>query len=329
MTERAYPPAWDQYVLKPADVADSPDDDGPLAGRGVVELSELLARDDPPYDWVVPNLIERTDRVILTGGEGGGKSTFLRQTGVKLAAGIHPFTDEPIDPVRVFMLDLENSERQSRRKFNALYLVAGDRYKPFPGLHIRCVPEGINLMGDGVGAQVLDLVREVKPDVLITGPLYKLADGDPTEERPAKAVATWLDRIRVDVGCALLIEAHTPHAANGGKRPERPYGASLWLRWPEFGLYLSPEGHLRHWRGARDEREWPVALRRGGDWPWTVANRERDILWARIADLCRQAGDQLSRRDLAQLTGASVSTVGRAIEEHAAEWQALGEELSK
>ncbi len=92
----------------------------------------------------------------------------------------------------------------------------------------------------------------------------------------------------------VMIEAHSPHASNGGKRPIRPYGASLWLRWPEFGIYLSPEGQLQHWRGQRDERDWPAALKRGGLLPWTVVTRERDLLWARIAQSCADAGDQLS-----------------------------------
>jgi hypothetical protein len=107
----------------------------------------------------------------------------------------------------------------------------------------------------------------------------------------------------------VILEGHSPYAAGGGRRPERPYGASLWSRWPEFGLYLSPEGHLRHWRGARDERDWPAALERGGTWPWTPVTRPRDVLWARIAEVCAEqfSGDRPSSRDLASLLGESQS----------------------
>ena len=55
-------------------------------------LREFLDRDDPPFDWVVPGLLERGDRLILTGAEGLGKSVLMRQLAVCAAAGVHPFT---------------------------------------------------------------------------------------------------------------------------------------------------------------------------------------------------------------------------------------------
>lgn len=166
-------------------------------------------------------------------------------------------------------------------------------------------------------------VDAVRPDVLITGPVYKMAGGDPNEEKTAKAVSMILDKIRVAYGCAILLETHSPHASNGGKRPERPYGASLWLRWPEFGLYLDKEtGALRHWRGARDERDWPAILQRGGTWPWSPVTRDRDILWARVLELLIE-DPHLSQRDLARLTGASLGSVTRAIAEHRGEYDEL------
>lgn len=291
--------------------------------RTAVELDALLAEDEPEHDWLIPGLIERGDRMLLTGPEGQGKSTFLRQFGTQAASGIHPFDGDNFPPLKVLFVELENGRRHTRRAFRALRLAAGKRYKPEPGMHIECRPEGIDLLNPDQGQWLLDLTAFHKADLLITGPLYKLAGGDPTEERTARTVALWLDRIRSETGCALILEAHTPHAANGKRRPERPYGASLWLRWPEFGLYLSPEGHLRHWRGQRDERDWPAALKRGGEWPWTPVTRPRDLLWARIVDLCHQASGQISERDLAQILGVGPTTVHRAIDEHRAEWDAL------
>lgn len=286
-----------------------------------LELDEFLALDMPEYDWLVPGLLERTDRVILTGPEGGGKSTLLRQLAVQLASGIHPFGGDPYPALRVLLLDLENSTRQVHRKLRPIRLAAGNAYTGGLMLHVR--PQGLDLLDAEDTAWLRALVDATRPQIILTGPVYKLAGGDPTEERTARAVAVELDRLRVLYGCALVLEAHTPYGSNGGKRPERPYGASLWSRWPEFGLYLDPDsGALRHWRGARDERDWPALLQRGGDWPWTVVERTRDVLWARIVEHCMEHG-RPSARQLAEALGAAGTTVRRVLDEHSTEWETM------
>ncbi|MFF2215032.1 AAA family ATPase [Streptomyces antibioticus] len=285
-----------------------------------MELSEFLDHVPPEPDWLVPGLLERQDRMILTGPEGGGKSTLLRQMAIQLASGIHPFGGPELRPLRVLLYDLENTSRQIHRKISPLHTATEGRYKG--GMFIAVRSEGLDLSeGDG---QILEAeVAAAKPDLLITGPAYKMVAGDPTEEGPARLVASWLDKIRTKYGCAVFLEAHSPHASNGGKRPIRPYGASLWLRWPEFGLHIGENGQLQHWRGQRDERDWPAVLMRGGKWPWTPVTRERDLLWARIVDYCTQLMERPSVRELAKLTSTSVGSVQRAIDEHRNEWDAL------
>ncbi len=296
------------------------------AGPQALELDQFLQEPGDHYDWLVPGLLERGDRVILTGAEGKGKSTLLRQVAVQLAAGIHPFTLEAIERVRVLYVDLENTDRQVRRKLRALRVQAGEQYQLAPGLHIRVRTEGLDLLDADDARWLTQVVGDIQPDLLITGPIYKLAGGDPTAEEPAKAATRWLDRLRVDIGCTLIIEGHTPYASNGGRRPERPYGASLWSRWPEFGLYLAPEGkirQLRHWRGARDERQWPGALTMGGEWPWMAVTNDNELYWVRIVEECEKEGDQLSERELSKRVGAPKTTIHRIILAHQPEWAAL------
>lgn len=293
-------------------------------GPASVELTDLLARPVPEYDWLVPGLLERQDRVLITGEEGGGKSTLLRQLAVQLASGIHPFGGALFDPLRVLLLDVENSPRQITREIRPLAVKASEQYVPGQ-LHVLVRTEGLDLTHYADAAWLLAEIEHVRPDIIIGGPVYKIAGGDPNSEETARAVAQRLDRIRADYGCALILETHSPHASNGAKRPIRPYGASLWLRWPEFGLFLDGlgDGDLRDWRGPRDERDWPFRLQRGGGWPWTVVTRDRDRLWSRITDACLRHGGQPSIRKLADHLGTSRSTVQRAIEEHRADWEAM------
>ncbi|WFR68786.1 hypothetical protein P9139_18015 [Curtobacterium flaccumfaciens] len=56
----------------------------------------------------------------MTGGEGAGKSYFSRQIAIAAAAGLHPFYNQQIEPIRVLAIDAENSEVQWAR--NARYV---------------------------------------------------------------------------------------------------------------------------------------------------------------------------------------------------------------
>lgn len=282
-----------------------------LAAAGYPDLDAFLHEPEPEYEWCVPGLLERGDRIIVTGQEGKGKSTLLRQIGVQVASGLNPFTLAPIAPQRVVYVDLENGRRHVRRELRKLRLSAGERLTP--GFFTPVVwPSGIDLLNDEDRATFIELTDLLTPDLLIVGPLYKLAAGDPKDEETARGVALLIDEIRTRHGCAFLLEAHQPYAVNG-HRALRPYGASLWSRWPEFGLHLGDTGLVEHWRGARDERDWPTLLTRGGDWPWTATEETRAVTFARVIEVTTDAGRKLSLRELEDATGGSRSTISRSI----------------
>ncbi len=236
------------------------------------DLDSFLA-EKSTTDWLVPNFLERTDRIILTGAEGRGKSTALRQAGLQMAAGIVPFTSSrPCEPVRVLLVDCENPRGKLQRQLAPLRAAAEgmDPHKFTVIAHDR----GLDLAGRADRRWLEERVLANRPEVLITGPLYKLHSGDPNEERPAAKLRDFFDDLRTRFGFALLLEAHQPYASGGAKRPLRPYGASLWSRWPDIGLCLLEQDDgwvFAEWRGQREERSaWPVGLSRNERqrWPW-------------------------------------------------------------
>ena len=249
----------------------------------VETLRDLLDSPDEPYDWIVPGLLERMDRLILTGIEGMGKSTLFRQMAVAIAAGVHPFTLRDIEPRRVLYLDLENSRRQARRKLRPMAIAAQQAGKnPYDNLFIECRPEGIDVTSPEHEMWFVQRAVALQPSILFTGPIYKMHEDDPNDERPARQIAAVLDRVRAAANCAIVIETHSGHGTEGlhGPRKVRPNGTSMWLRWPEFGYGLRPTDEFTKdnrlvefvpWRGDRDERDWPARLRTGGTWPWQVA----------------------------------------------------------
>jgi hypothetical protein len=238
--------------------------------RTPMTLAELLGHEeDDAYDWLIPNLLERGDRMVLTGKEGEGKSTLLRQIGLAAAAGLHPFSLEPIAPLRVLDVDCENSERQLRREFTRALQPFEGRSDMLDRFFIEVHTEGLILDQvrdpDGDRAWLEAIIVACQPQLVLLGPIYKVLIGVANDEEPNRELVKFLDRLRGRYGFAVLLEMHTPHDA------KRPYGWSGWKRWPEFGLHLDEGGKLERWRGDREARAWPEQLIRGapGGWLWT------------------------------------------------------------
>lgn len=252
------------------------------------ELDDFLAIEDPPDDFIIPKCLARGDRLMLTSGEGIGKSELQLQMAVMLASGIHPFYGYGIRAARVLVVDLENSDRQLRKRLPRLRSLAGDHYRGLLRLETRGA--GINLRDPRDVRWLDEKLEQTGAELLVIGPLYKMfrAKGNESkaDETAAEEAAYAIDRLRVRHNVAVSIEAHSPHGHQGDRENYRPIGASLWLRWPEFGIALKPvpgEGPLRvdvkHWRGARDrDRSWPSGLITGGigRWPWLAVDETRE-----------------------------------------------------
>lgn len=245
----------------------------------VANVREFMASVDTRYDWLVENFLERGDRMVVTAAEGAGKTVLLNQLAVMIAAGVHPWNYRPSPPRNVLMVDLENSARLVTRRLEHLVRQAGQGFDP-DRLRVCCSPEGINLTAP-VGRQwLVDRCRDSECELLVIGPVYRMYAGASTRgdvggEDQIRSVTAAIDELRDRFGIAVVLEAHAPHAHAGG-RDLRPFGSSVWLRWPEFGIGLAADQNdpdrfeVTHWRGPRDVRIWPQAVRRGaGRWMWT------------------------------------------------------------
>jgi hypothetical protein len=227
-------------------------------------LAQLLSLQDEPYDWLIDWLLERLDRFFLTGKEGGGKSTLLRQIGIAAAAGLHPFTFDPLPrTVRVLCIDCENSKRQLGREFDKQLLPLGV-YPPEDVLErffVEMRTEGLVLDDprdrEGDRFWLEGVVAQCKPELVTIGPIYKLIGGVANDEEPNRELALLFDRLRIKYNFTIAIEGHSPHGEI------RPYGWSGWSAgrslgsiWRRTGRYLDgagtgmPEPGRTDWRAA-------------------------------------------------------------------------------
>lgn len=278
------------------------------AGEKVIDEGRRAREVSPPadvldfvhgpheYDWLIPGLVERLDRIMLTAPEGTAKSVILAQIALAAAVGLDPFSHRPIPPMRALVIDCEVSPRQQRRRWNWLLDTAKALGKmPEPGmLRIEPRPDGLDLTGSDLG-WAKGKVRASGADLVVIGPLYRLHRGNINDEEAARELVGALDEIRVGSNVALLVEAHAGHGTIGrsAERDLRPRGSSLFMGWTEFGCGLRPvKGDRRvvdvtRWRGDRDARTWPSRLRWGTGltWPWVECRDDAEPTDAAKASL--------------------------------------------
>lgn len=237
-----------------------------------VTVSELLEAEDDEPEWLIPGLLEKRDRLMLTGEEGLGKSHLLRQFAISLAAGIHPFDLTPIEPKRTLVYDCENTWSQVRRKIRpAADSAARQGQDPADRMMVDCTSR-IDITRDKDLARIHQILDAWQPELVVLGPLYRLVPRALQNDDDTAPVLAAIDTIR-DRGAAVLIEAHAGHTiGKGGIRDLRPRGSSSLLGWPEFGFGMrtvtTGYADLIPWRGQREERDWPQRLRRGDGYRW-------------------------------------------------------------
>jgi hypothetical protein len=247
-----------------------PHDSGPVP---LCQFLRTVEGDERSAEYVVDRLLKRGERLILTGWEGAGKTVFVDQFGFQVAAGIHPITGERCEPRRVLRVDCESTRDESLERFAAfrsiLEVIAPDR--------IEALEQNLVIRNTG-GETVLfyklaEWVEDLEIDLVVLGSLYRVTEEDTATEEGARKVIKYLESFSSDV--ALIIEAHSAKQS-GVRRDMTPYGHSVWLRWPQFGFHLRPDGKLSRWRGDRRARDWPDALERGAPWPWMPAPKKTE-----------------------------------------------------
>lgn len=294
----------DQVVKQAREALDAVQDRrGLRAVTPPLSLQELLSQEDEPHDWLVPGLLERMDRLMLTGFEGTGKSYLLAQIALCIAAGLHPFSADVVNPAgfKVLVLDCENSKPQIRRRYRRTAALV-DRFRRNHGLEpvdwskqlrLNIRPDGVDLGNPRERTRVEDAIAATAPDLVLGGPLYKMHRANLNEETAARDLVGVLDDWRARYRFTLVLEAHVGFVGETqGGRKLRPTGSSLFLRWPEFGYGIrafdsqAAEEHpsvveMVAWRGSRDVR----------DWPGLLAHSERELPWTpRSPDYRRRHG---------------------------------------
>lgn len=245
------------------------------SGLSVVDFDEVFNAEDDLRPWIMPNMLRTNERMIITGPEGGGKSVLVAQLCLGASMGVNTLSAgfDKHEPLRVLMLDVENDRLQVRNNMRKVYPVLKEMNDVKPSIEWVDI-QHIDLADPVEQQKVIRLAKERQPHLMYMGSLYRLAPEGDKVDTAFTNISRTVDQIRAETGASVLLEAHAGHGLSNDRNGMRPYGSSMWMRWPEFGFGMvrhnqSGNIQLKNWRGHRsDDRQWPAGLRRGSVLPW-------------------------------------------------------------
>lgn len=243
-------------------------------------LTEVLTTPLPEQEWIIPNLIGASDRVLITATEGAGKSTILRQIALSFTLGIDPF--EPtsqIKPGKSLLIDCEVSRHQLLTSLTRMHSFAAkhNHSGSTDNMIVESRQGGLDLCNPADQAWLMRLVRQHRPTLISMGPLYRMTAGDINDEATVRCWQRVLEPL-LEQGVSIVMEHHATNGMDsGGNRYLRPIGSSVIRRWFAQGLALRTppceaherdfcrdcqrRGLIEFWRGSRDEAQWPAKVR--------------------------------------------------------------------
>lgn len=247
------------------------------------EFMDMAERTEAARPWISKGLFKPRWRTIIVAAEGVGKGVLMRQLALHIAAGRDPWgwADEEWrfqPPARTLYVDAENPLDAIQSQFKIASKnpdVLKDAIETGM-LHLWWRENGMDLRQRRHRAEFEAVLQKVRPEIVFMGPMYKLFRRAKNEdmEQVAIEVAEVFDDLRVRYDFALVLEHHAPSASGGGYREIKPFGSSVWQRWPEFGIALDVkngasmtsdryEVEVGRFRRDRLVADWPTELTRG------------------------------------------------------------------
>lgn len=258
-----------------------------------VDVLDAIKRDRAAVKFVIPGVLSAGERWLVTGLEGRGKSTFLRQVAVCCAAGLHPWEFTTIPPVKTLFIDAENHPDQVQDSWSQLLGLCAHKnaiMKRGNLIIVEAWDDEIDLASEEGEAWLVERMHAERPELLVMGPIYNLSAEDVSSHAVVGRIKQVINKARALYGTAVIMEHHAPHKGPMDTvRSVRPYGSSTFLKWPDYGYGFRPmEGEdmeevfefekLRHPRVRG--RKFPTHMRNGkqntDEFPWMSCFIEDD-----------------------------------------------------
>ncbi|NCZ52815.1 MAG: hypothetical protein EBY81_02800 [Verrucomicrobia bacterium] len=279
-----------------------------------VSIRAIAEMENPGYVELLGPLVMRGLRTLVGAATGEGKTTLvmwmmraiIEGTGFIDWAGIGP--DEDGKKPTVLIIDAEQTIPDIQRLAKEIGMEDSEQ------IQYLAVPDGLNL-GESTNdaLQVERIIEQMRPDVLVVDPLYKVAAIDSNNEQEAVSLMKLFDRWRTEYDFAFVMPVHTRKSdkKNPGNAPtlDDIFGSGAFSRGAEviLGLRQSDPGFSRMfvWKHR------PGMLQKGTHIDMSF---DRDTGFARVYHEGMQTNAQLVEEVLAKNPiGLTVRSIGEKL----------------
>ncbi|MDA2989789.1 MAG: AAA family ATPase [Actinomycetota bacterium] len=221
-------------------------------GITTMTLKQIAELPDPGYKPMLGPLVYRGLRTLVGAATGEGKTTLVmwmlraivEGEGFLGYQGVGP--DENGKKPTVLIIDAEQSVPDIQRLANETGMTDSEN------IHYIPAPDGLNLGESTSDAlQVERIIEQMKPDVVVVDPAYKVASIDSNSEREVVDLMRLFDRWRAEYGFAFIMPVHTRKGdkANPGGGPtlDDIFGSGAFSRGAEviLGVKQGEPGYSR------------------------------------------------------------------------------------
>lgn len=176
-----------------------------------LDLAALLMSPPPEEDWILWPFVERGQQASLVSAAKAGKSLISFEHIIAASNGHAYLGRPPAPPVRVMYLDRENTRKDLLDRMTAFQSTPDQ----FSNIEYIAFPDMDPLDTDNGGAQLLDLVEQHRPDVVIIDTISRFIQGK------EDASDTWLAVYRCSLVALKAREVAVIRLDHTGKDPER------------------------------------------------------------------------------------------------------------
>lgn len=209
--------------------------------RRLLSLEQLEAEAGREIQWLIQGLrLPVGGSCLIAGPPGIGKSFLALHAAVSVAAGEDFLRHYPTMQGSVVYVDEESSPQAFNMR---LFLLRNGS-----GLELGALPlwvgvkEGFLLDQEEVLDELIELLRPLKPSLLILDALIRLHRGDENSAKDAGRVTKALSRIQREMGCAIILIQHQRKEGLIKSRRDVVRGSSEWTAWPDSVITLERSG---------------------------------------------------------------------------------------